>query len=56
MNAYNHLLSCQIKPSQQRIAIMEYLLSHRTHPSVEEIYKELSAAMLLYRKQQFIIH
>lgn len=45
MNAYNHLLSCQIKPSQQRIAIMEYLLIHRTHPSVEEIYKELSAAM-----------
>lgn len=45
INAYNHLLACQIKPSQQRIAIMEYLLTHHTHPSVEEIYKALNPVM-----------
>lgn len=31
-----------IKPSVQRIAIMEYLLQHRTHPAVEDIYDALS--------------
>lgn len=45
MNAYNHLLSFNIKPSVQRIAIMEYLLKHKTHPSVEEIYSVLSDAI-----------
>lgn len=30
-----------IKPSLQRIALMDYLLSHRTHPSVDEIYNDL---------------
>lgn len=41
MNAYNHLLSYKIKPSVQRIAIMDYLLKHKTHPSAEEIYSSL---------------
>lgn len=45
INAYNHLLSYRIKPSQQRIAIMEYLLKHRTHPSVEDVYSALSPSM-----------
>ena len=27
-----------IKPSVQRIAIMKYLMEHRTHPTVDEIY------------------
>ncbi|MCM1518704.1 MAG: transcriptional repressor [Pseudoflavonifractor sp.] len=30
-----------IKPSAQRIAIMRYLASHRTHPTVDEIYNAL---------------
>lgn len=30
-----------IKPSLQRIAVMTYLLEHRTHPTVDEIYSEL---------------
>ncbi len=29
----------------QRIAIMGYLMEHRTHPTVEEIYSALSPAM-----------
>ncbi len=44
-NAYNQLLQYGIKPSQQRIAIMDYLLSHCTHPSVEAIYAELNTVM-----------
>jgi len=31
-----------IKPSVQRIAIMKYLMEHRTHPTVDEIYTSLS--------------
>lgn len=30
-----------IKPSPQRMAVMEYLMEHRTHPTVEEIYLAL---------------
>lgn len=30
-----------IHPSVQRIAIMDYLLTHRTHPTVEEVYVDL---------------
>lgn len=40
-DAYNRLTSCGIKPSVQRIAIMQYLLSHMTHPTVEEVYQGL---------------
>lgn len=31
-----------IRPSVQRIAVMEYLQQHRTHPTAEEIYGALS--------------
>lgn len=41
MNVYEYLLSYQIKPSVQRIAIMDYLLKHHTHPSIDEIYMAL---------------
>lgn len=34
-----------IKPSVQRLAVMEYLLRHRTHPCAEEIYMALSKKM-----------
>lgn len=30
-----------IHPSVQRIAIMDYLLKHRTHPTVDEVYVAL---------------
>ena len=36
-----HLIEHGIKPSVQRIAIMEYLLTHKTHPMVDEIYEAL---------------
>ena len=34
-----------ISPSVQRLAIMDYLLTHHTHPTVNEIYKELLPAI-----------
>ena len=37
-NVYEYLQQYGIKPSVQRIAIMEYLLAHMTHPSIDEIY------------------
>jgi Fe2+/Zn2+ uptake regulation proteins len=45
MDAYNRLIEFNIKPSVQRIAIMNYLLTHRTHPSADEVYSNLSKSM-----------
>jgi Fur family ferric uptake transcriptional regulator/Fur family peroxide stress response transcriptional regulator len=36
-----YLKSYDIKPSLQRIAIMDYLRNHKTHPTVDEIYNAL---------------
>lgn len=38
-DAYNRLVSCGVRPSMQRLAIMDYLLTHHTHPTVEEVYQ-----------------
>lgn len=35
------LLKFGVKPSLQRIAVMEYLLSHRTHPTADTIFNDL---------------
>lgn len=43
--ARDYLISKGIHFSQQRIAIMDYLMSHRTHPTAEEIYQALNAKM-----------
>ena len=45
MSAYDRLLEYRIKPSVQRIAIMDYLMSHHTHPTADEIYLALSPSM-----------
>ena len=37
--AYDRLVSCGVRPSMQRLAIMDYLLTHHTHPAVEEVYQ-----------------
>ena len=44
-NAFETLSRYNIKPSPQRMAIMTYLLEHKTHPTIEEIYKSLSSDM-----------
>lgn len=41
-NIYRYLQSYDIRPSVQRLAIMGYLLTHKTHPNVDEIYSNLS--------------
>lgn len=45
MDAYSTLLSFNIKPSEQRIAVMNYLLTHRTHPTADEVYTNLNETM-----------
>ena len=44
-HAFETLSRYNIKPSPQRMAIMTYLLEHKTHPTIEEIYKSLSPDM-----------
>ena len=35
----SRLNKCGIRPSTQRVAIMHFLLTHRTHPTVEDVYQ-----------------
>lgn len=44
-DALKYLTDHGIKPSVQRLAVMGYLLEHRTHPTVEEIYAALHPGM-----------
>lgn len=39
------LSNAGIRPSVQRMAVMRYIISHRTHPSAEEIFAALSPEM-----------
>jgi Fur family peroxide stress response transcriptional regulator len=39
--AYNRLVEKGIRPSVQRLAILDYLIKHPTHPNIEDIYKAL---------------
>ncbi len=45
INAYEYLQEHQIKPSHQRLAVMDYLLKNRTHPTVDEIHGALAPTM-----------
>lgn len=42
LNTINLLKSYGIRPSVQRVAVMDYLQTHRTHPTAETIYEELA--------------
>jgi Fe2+ or Zn2+ uptake regulation protein len=35
------LLSKRIRPTFQRLAVLKYLVEHKTHPNVEDIYAQL---------------
>ena len=37
-DSLNYLVAHGIKPSVQRLAVMDYLMAHDTHPTVDEIY------------------
>lgn len=41
ISAKEHLEKFGIKPSFQRLKIMQYLLDHKTHPTIDEIYSAL---------------
>ncbi|MCQ2192800.1 MAG: transcriptional repressor [Paludibacteraceae bacterium] len=41
LKTQEYLSAHGIRPSAQRIAIMNYLLTHKTHPTVDEIYTAL---------------
>lgn len=45
MNSVELLLSHDIKPSAQRLAIMDWLTTHPIHPTVDEIWQALSPDM-----------
>lgn len=45
MKVRDYLLQHGIRPSAQRMAVMEYLLMNHTHPTVEQIYRALSPSM-----------
>ena len=38
INARDYLEKCGIKPSLQRIAIVEYLMENRIHPTADDLY------------------
>lgn len=42
MNTKDYLITHNIKPSMQRIAIMDYLINHKTHPTADEIFVDLN--------------
>lgn len=37
--AYQRLVDNGLRPSTQRLAIMSFLLTHRTHPTVDDVYQ-----------------
>lgn len=41
MDVYHKLLENGIRPSTQRLAIMNFLLTHHTHPTVDDVYQGL---------------
>ena len=41
INARDYLEKCGIKPSLQRIAVVEYLMENRIHPTADDIYHAL---------------
>lgn len=45
MNIREYLISKGVHPSQQRLAIMDYLMKHRTHPTADEIFTALLPSM-----------
>ena len=50
-----YLLKYNIKPSLQRMAIMDYLMAHRVHPTADEIYNALYPTMIDEKNVRFDI-
>ena len=39
--AYTRLVESGVRPSVQRLAIMDYLIKHPTHPTIDDVYQAL---------------
>lgn len=50
VNAEDYLISHGVKPSVQRLAIMNYLFLHKTHPTADEIYMSLHSEIVTLSK------
>lgn len=44
-STYDYLIAHGVKPSVQRMAVMDYLRQHPTHPTADRIYADLLSAM-----------
>ena len=40
--AYTRLMERGIRPSMQRLAIMDYLINHPIHPTIDDVYQAVS--------------
>ena len=54
--AYNRLVEKGIRPSVQRLAILDYLIKHPTHPNIEDVYNALESKVPYNNSQQDTIH
>lgn len=45
IQVHRYLKSFDIRPSVQRTAVMGYLIKHKTHPTIDDIYTSLSPDM-----------
>lgn len=55
MKPYERLLDHNIKPSMQRIAIMQYLMEHPIHPSAVIFIQHYLLRCLRFQRLQFTI-
>lgn len=45
LEVQKHLVDCGVRPSMQRVIIMQYLMEHKTHPTVDQIFNDLLPCM-----------
>lgn len=44
LSSTQRLRNCGLRPSPQRLAVFNYLCAHKTHPTVDMVYHDLSSA------------
>ncbi|MCD7899084.1 MAG: transcriptional repressor [Bacteroides sp.] len=45
LEIHNYLAKHNVKPTMQRVVIMKYLMEHRTHPTIDEIFSDLVSSV-----------
>lgn len=45
LEIHNYLAKHDVKPTMQRVIIMKYLIEHRTHPTIDEIFCDLVSSV-----------